>query len=185
MVDIYLSKDIAQIKDRITQIINLQQNLEKILICSLNIGFIQQIINLNKPFKLKSLFITDGLQIESLQQLLQMSGGYIENFGFDLSLNQRLLELITKYCKNINFLYFDGFENQVTYQMFNLIENNKQNLNYLLINIYGKHNNFYNSPNYNIEGSSIILQNLGQALPSKLEYLSLTLVIKESILECS
>ncbi|PKY25994.1 hypothetical protein RhiirB3_441145 [Rhizophagus irregularis] len=237
--NIDLSKDIAQIKDRISQIINLQQNLKKILInrnvislyqtlllskdyncsstlntivfyyvdfkginnlkkiferlnvlesihfynCSLNIGFIQQIINLNKPFKLKSLFITSGLQIESLQQLLQMSGDYIENFGYgldyDLSLNQQLLELITKYCKNINFLYFDGFENQVSYQMFNLIENIKQNLNYLLIDIYGN-NNFYYSPNDNIEGSSIILQNLGQALPSKLEYLSLTLTIKEN-----
>ncbi|CAB5199771.1 unnamed protein product [Rhizophagus irregularis] len=61
--------------------------------------------------------------------------------------------------------------------MFNLIENIKQNLNYLLIDI-NKYNS--NSPNGNFEGSSIILQNLGQALPSKLEYISLALTIKES-----
>ncbi|PKK57425.1 hypothetical protein RhiirC2_798057, partial [Rhizophagus irregularis] len=106
---------------------------------SLNTGFTQQIINLTKPFKLKSLFINEELQIESLQQLLQKSGDYIENFEYSLhpdpSLNQQLLELIAKYCKNINFLHFNGYRGRIVYQMFNLIENIKQNLNYLLINI--------------------------------------------------
>ncbi|PKC59785.1 hypothetical protein RhiirA1_468955 [Rhizophagus irregularis] len=231
------NRNIALIKDRISQIINLQQNLKKILInrnsfllcqslflskdynCSntlntivfyycnfkginnlqkifeqLNVlesvhilycgslctDFIQQIINLTKPFKLKSLFVSEILQIESLQQLLQKSGGYIENFGycglyFTTSLSQQLLELITKYCKNINFLYLSGYESRIVYQMSNLIENIKQNLNYLLIDI-----SEYSSPNGNIEGSSNILQNLGQALPSKLEYIRMAFTIKES-----
>ncbi|CAB4426609.1 unnamed protein product [Rhizophagus irregularis] len=233
------NKYITQIIDSISQIINLQQNLKKILInragfllcqslflskdynCSntlntivfyycdfkginnlktvfeqlnvlesvhifycnsLNTEFTQQIINLTKPFKLKSLFISKVLEIKSLQQVLQKSGGYIENFGYgldyDLSSNQQLLELIAKYCKNINFLNFNGLESEIVYQMFNLIENIKQNLNYLLIDIY-KYNTS-NSPDGNFEGSSIILQNLGQALPSKLEYISLALTIKES-----
>ncbi|PKK61690.1 hypothetical protein RhiirC2_791436, partial [Rhizophagus irregularis] len=130
---------------------------------SLNTGFTQQIINLTKPFKLKSLFIKEVLQIESLQQLLQKSGGYIENFryGFYLnpSLSQQLSELITKYCKNINFLYFGGPESKSVYQMFNLMENIKQNLNYLLIDI-----SEYTTISPIISTSSIILQNLGQVL---------------------
>ncbi|PKC59788.1 hypothetical protein RhiirA1_468958, partial [Rhizophagus irregularis] len=230
------NRNIALIKDRISQIINLQQNLKQILInrsgfllcqslflskdyncsntlntivfyycdfkginnlqkifeqlnvlesvhifycSSLNTDFTQQIINLTKPFKLKSLFIKEVLQIESLQQLLQKSGGYIENFryGFYLnpSLSQQLSELITKYCKNINFLYFGGPESKSVYQMFNLMENIKQNLNYLLIDI-----SEYTTISPIISTSSIILQNLGQVLPSKLEYVRLALNIKES-----
>ncbi|RGB29773.1 hypothetical protein C1646_766171 [Rhizophagus diaphanus] len=54
------------------------------------------------------------------------------------------------------------------------MENIKQNLNYLLIDI----NEYITiSP---ISTSSIILQNLGQALPSKLEYVRWALTIKES-----
>ncbi|PKK65636.1 hypothetical protein RhiirC2_754762, partial [Rhizophagus irregularis] len=46
--------------------------------------------------------------------------------------------------------------------MFGLIENINQNLNYLSINVGNCQN-------------ELILQNLGQILPSKLEYLSLAL----------
>jgi hypothetical protein len=128
---------------------------------------VQQIINLTKPFKLKSLFIDKILQIESLQLLLQKSGNYLENFGFkprvnyDLLLKQQLLELITKYCKNIKFLDLYGLEDEIIYLSFNLIENFKQNLNYLIK--VSEHAHVDN----NIERSSIILRNLGQILPSK------------------
>uniref|UniRef100_U9V2L6 Uncharacterized protein n=1 Tax=Rhizophagus irregularis (strain DAOM 181602 / DAOM 197198 / MUCL 43194) TaxID=747089 RepID=U9V2L6_RHIID len=65
-------------------------------------NFTQQIINLTKPFKLKSLFLSEIQQLESLELLLQKSGDYLENFGIaklnnGLSSNQQLLELITKY----------------------------------------------------------------------------------------
>ncbi|PKY26461.1 hypothetical protein RhiirB3_528594 [Rhizophagus irregularis] len=125
------------------------------------------------PFKLKSLIFNDKVpQIETLQQLLQLSGDYLENFSSSISIKQVLLELIIKYCKNIKFLNLHEFENHITYKIFDLIENIKQNLNYLSINI---------QEDYHLtNGSSIILNNLGQALPSKLEYLNLELNVKES-----
>ncbi|GET60954.1 hypothetical protein GLOIN_2v1777852 [Rhizophagus irregularis DAOM 181602=DAOM 197198] len=186
------------IKNRILQIINSHQNLKRILlvkvfeklnvlesvhiICcySLDTGFIQQIINLNKPFKLKSLFISGRLQIQSLQSLLQKSGNYLENFGYgfgitnyDQLLKQQLLELIIKYCKNIKFLNLHRIENQITSLIFNLIENIKQFLNYLSINLV----------NHQVDNIKLILQNLGQSLPIKLEYLSMILHIKENDFE--
>ncbi|GBB87998.1 hypothetical protein RclHR1_01450026 [Rhizophagus clarus] len=148
-----------------------------ILYCrSLNFGFVQHFINLNKRLKLKTLFISEISQIETLQILLQEFGNHLENFEYDLlinhnlSLKQQLLELIIRYCKNIKFLNIFGFENQViTSLIFNLIENNKQ-LKYLSIKKLSDDD---------IECGSFILQNLGQILPSKFEYLSLTLAIKE------
>ncbi|PKY32232.1 hypothetical protein RhiirB3_450276, partial [Rhizophagus irregularis] len=101
-------------------------------------GFIQQIIKLTKPFKLKSLFLRImGLQIESLELLLQKSGNYLENFGYynDLSSDQQLLQLIN-YCKNIRSFYLDSrIKDDITSLIFSLIENIKQNLNYLSINL--------------------------------------------------
>ncbi|PKK69919.1 hypothetical protein RhiirC2_850347 [Rhizophagus irregularis] len=186
------------IKNRILQIINSHQNLKRILLVkvfenlnvlesvhiiycySLDTGFIQQIINLNKPFKLKSLFISGRLQIQSLQSLLQKSGNYLENFGYgfgitnyDQLLKQQLLELIIKYCKNIKFLNLHRIENQITSLIFNLIENIKQFLNYLSINLV----------NHQVDNIKLILQNLGQSLPIKLEYLSMILHIKENDFE--
>ncbi|EXX60375.1 uncharacterized protein OCT59_006080 [Rhizophagus irregularis] len=149
-----------------------------ILYCSfLNTDFIQQIINLTKPFKLKSLFINELFQIESLHLLLQKSGDSLENFGFDFNRNtiprKILLELFIKYCKNIKFLDLFEFEIQITYKIFDLIESIKKNLNYLSIHIW--------EDNRHLSiGNSIILQNLGQILPNKLEYINLSLVIKEN-----
>ncbi|PKC50662.1 hypothetical protein RhiirA1_485667, partial [Rhizophagus irregularis] len=105
--------------------------------------------------------------------LLHKSGNYLENFGyilevnFILSLKHQLLELLTKYCKNIKFLDFH-YERQINYQLLNLIENIKQSINYLSIDIWY---DYIETGGY----SSIILQNLGQTLPSKLEYLSLNI----------
>ncbi|GET65222.1 hypothetical protein GLOIN_2v1782301 [Rhizophagus irregularis DAOM 181602=DAOM 197198] len=182
------------IEDRIIQIINLHQNLKTILLesvhvvhCSSLSDFIQQIITLTKPFKLKSLFINEILQIESsIQLLLQKSGDYLENFGyrFDLDYNlslkkQQLLELITKYCKNIKFLDLYGIDNLIIYPIINLIENVKQNLSYLSISTCNNNpltwEDYFYSSYGDTECSSIILQNLGQTLPSKLEYLHLSL----------
>ncbi|PKK64562.1 hypothetical protein RhiirC2_854223 [Rhizophagus irregularis] len=65
--------------------LNVLESVHIIYCFSLN-SFTQQIINLTKPFKLKSLFINGKLQIDSLQSLLQSllqkSGNYLENFGF-------------------------------------------------------------------------------------------------------
>ncbi|PKC62067.1 hypothetical protein RhiirA1_465655 [Rhizophagus irregularis] len=154
--------------------LNVLESVHIIYCYSLDENFSLQINKLIKPFILKSLF-TDGLMsIQSMELVLQKSGSYLENFGCKFGF-ERYSELIIKYCKNLKFLEFNGYESQIiTYRIFNIIENIiRQNLNYLSIDI--------RTDDYdNIKGSSTILQNLGQALPSKLEYLSLTLSIKRS-----
>ncbi|RGB38764.1 hypothetical protein C1646_665188 [Rhizophagus diaphanus] len=169
--------------DKIFKQLNVLESVH-IINCILGTDFIQQIINLTKPFKLKSLFLynnSEELQIvESLQLLLQKYGDYLENFAFrfgsnSLSKEKQLLEFIIKYCKNIKFLDLTVIYNpQIIYSLFNLTENVKQNLSHLSINIF---DNFGFSNTTELI-SSIILQNLGQLLPLKLEYLSLTLYIK-------
>jgi hypothetical protein len=172
--------------DKVFEHLDVLESVHFIYCYPLNNRLIQQIINLSKPpFKLKSLFTNVFSQIESLRLLLQKSGDYLENFGFgfnnDLLLKQQLLGLIKKYCKNIKYFDMHGFENQIIYLSFNLIENIKQNLNYLLIKVRDYYQVLDNHGN--IERSSIILRNLGQILPSKLEYLCLSLYIKASDLE--
>ncbi|GBC28092.2 hypothetical protein GLOIN_2v1881374 [Rhizophagus irregularis DAOM 181602=DAOM 197198] len=124
----------------------------------------------------------DKSQIDqSLQLLLQKYGAYLENLGCGFRSNhdpisKKLIKSIIKYCKNIKLLDLHDYNNQIIYPTLNLIENIKQNLNYLTINIF-EPVVLRNIIDYN-KYSSIILQNLGQILPSKLEYLSLTLHIK-------
>jgi hypothetical protein len=171
--------------DKVFEQLNVLESVHIIYCYPLNTGFIQQIINLTKPFKLKSLFINRSSQIdESLILLLQKSGKYLENFGcnfildYSLLLKQQILGSIIKYCKNsIKFLTTDGFESQIIYLIFNLIGHIKTSLNYLSII------NDQRVTNGNIEYNSIILQNLGQNLPSKLEYLNLSFHIKASDFE--
>jgi hypothetical protein len=155
--------------DEIFEKLNVLESVHIVYCHPLNIDFIRQIIKLTKPFKLKSLFLNDKFQFdESLQLLLQKSGSYLKNFGYRFGLTsnvkQQLVELITNYCKNIKFFDFYGFKSQIL----NLIEN----INYLSINVYEIYNSIENA-----EQSSIVLRNLGQTLPLKLEYLSLTLII--------
>jgi hypothetical protein len=157
--------------------LNVLESIHFFYCSSLNSGIIQQIINLTKPFKLKSLFLNEKpeiLEIVSLQLLLQKTGNYIENIGFGHLLNnklkQQLFNLSKNYCKNIKFFDLLGFDNQNIYLAFDLIKNNKQNLNYLTINLY----KFYQF-DWEFTPSTVILFNLGQILPYKLEYLSLAL----------
>ncbi|PKK76164.1 hypothetical protein RhiirC2_862794 [Rhizophagus irregularis] len=130
-------------------------------------NFTQQIINLTKPFKLKSLIFYEKSLIlkDSMELILQKSRDYLENFVLSSTNSKpQLLELITSYCTKIKFLELNGFyeHHQDIYSTFNLIETFKQNLNYLTIDT-------------SIGLSSIVLQNLGQILPFKLEYLDLYL----------
>ncbi|CAB4403380.1 unnamed protein product [Rhizophagus irregularis] len=128
----------------------------------------QQITNLTDSFKLKSLFMAESFT-ESLPLLLQKSGDYLENFGLELlRQEQKILELIIKYySKKIKFLNFCELEDQNIYKIFQLIEKVELSLNYLTIDT-----------NCNVNLGSIVLQYLGQILPSKLEYLNLILIIK-------
>ncbi|EXX75661.1 uncharacterized protein OCT59_019079 [Rhizophagus irregularis] len=162
--------------NKIFEQLNVLESVHIIHCENLNTSFIQQILNLTKPFKLKSLFINAISNIdESLLLLLQKSGGYLKNFSvdrltyFESELIQQILALVMKYCKNIEFLGIYGITYENVYPVLNLIENIKQNLNCLSVSCV-----LDNST------SSILLQNLGQILPSKLEYLDLTLGIEIS-----
>ncbi|EXX74815.1 uncharacterized protein OCT59_015306 [Rhizophagus irregularis] len=160
--------------------LNCLESIHFIYCESLDSKFVQQIINITKPFKLKSLLLDDDdFQIDSLELLLKKSGNYLEDFGIEVNIQskqllQQLFELIIKYCSKIKFLQLpDKLPDQNINLVFNLIENIKNNLNYLLITTYHDVDNF----------SSIILQNLGQILPFKLEYLNLNLAINGNDLE--
>ncbi|CAB4403446.1 unnamed protein product [Rhizophagus irregularis] len=140
-----------------------------IIDCKALNSFIQQILDITKPFKLKTLFMKKELpNIDLLQLLLQKSGNYIENVSFGLLMNsdtkRKSFELITRYCKKIQFLELLGFNHQNIYSLllFNLV----QNLNYLSI--------------YYIDANLFVLQNLDQILPFKLEYLNLNFFIENA-----
>ncbi|PKC58432.1 hypothetical protein RhiirA1_470980 [Rhizophagus irregularis] len=150
------------------------KNQFNIIYChSLDSKFIQQIVNITKPFKLKSLFLHGEfvLQIESFKSLVQKAGNYLENFGIVGDISQQMSQLIMKYCSKIKHLDSNLTNNESVNILLRLIENITQNLNYLTINDRG------------IGYNSILLFNLGQILPFKLEYLSLILSVNTSDLE--
>ncbi|PKK61115.1 hypothetical protein RhiirC2_792299 [Rhizophagus irregularis] len=177
-------KNITNFKQVIEQL-NVLKSIHILYCFSLNYDFIQQIININKPFKLTSLFMKEKFQIDNFQALLQISGDYLENIGLLTSnkLKYQLLEIIIKYCKNIKFFDLPGFDYQNIYLSMDLIKKfNNHHLNYIIIDFDRLH--ILNQPNDDILNiSSIILKELGQILPLKLEYLDLSLSIDENIFE--
>ncbi|RGB28129.1 hypothetical protein C1646_768198 [Rhizophagus diaphanus] len=112
---------------------------------------------------------------------VKLLSDYLENFGFKSIMyyneynepKRQLFEFITKYCKKIRY-FESGIPDDNNIYLF--IENNQHNINYLTIKL-----NTYSDYK---ELSSTILQNLGQVLSSKLEYLCLSLsFIKTNDLE--
>jgi hypothetical protein len=153
------------------------------ILCCVNLNSVaQQIINLTRPFKLKSLLMNDEtmLQIEPLKLLLQKAGNYLENIEFQTSMNYKLelklFELIKIYCNKIKIISFLDCRN--TFPAFDLIKNIQQNLSYLII-YFCEHYLCYDDGKL----GSIILQNLGQILPYRLEYLSLAFRINTNDLK--
>ncbi|PKK62775.1 hypothetical protein RhiirC2_789867 [Rhizophagus irregularis] len=102
-------------------------------------NFIQQIIHITKPFKLKSLFINNNYNDNELLQLLfQKSGKYLENISLRPCMTnmskQILLESIRKYCVKFKFFESMGSHNIDNFQLIlDSIKNFKQSLNYLSI----------------------------------------------------
>ncbi|GBB99712.1 hypothetical protein RclHR1_03600008 [Rhizophagus clarus] len=146
-----------------------------ILYCQFINSFIKQIVQITGPFKLRSLFLDKIVKLNSLNSLLQKSGNYLENFGLGTvskdESKRQLLELIIKYCKNIQFFDLPEFDDQNNlYLALDLIKILDQNLNYLSIEFFELNLN-------SKKISSILLQELGQLLPFKLEYLKLSLII--------
>ncbi|RIA84581.1 hypothetical protein C1645_832077 [Glomus cerebriforme] len=166
----------VNILNEVFEQLNVLESIHLLCCNSLNDKFVQQIVNITKPFKLKTLILINEISNnEPLELLLQKSGDYLENFGsFVRSCASKLLELILKYCKNVKFLDLNialsDNKNVNIFPMLNVIENIQQNLNYLSINTF---NHQWND----IEIGSTILLNLGQILPFKLEYLNLKLFV--------
>ncbi|GBB86798.1 hypothetical protein RclHR1_13210005 [Rhizophagus clarus] len=152
--------------------LNVLESIHIVYCRTLDSKFIQQINNITKPFKLRSLFLNVSISEELLESLIQKSGNYLENLGITNNESQLLLRLIIKYCRNIKYLGHTWLDKQYIYLLFDLIQNVTQSLNYLFIDYF-----------YNRNSSSFILQNLGQALPFKLEFLNLCLTINTSDLE--
>ncbi|CAB5182298.1 unnamed protein product [Rhizophagus irregularis] len=152
------------ITESLSKIINSQQNIKKILFEDNDYPLI---ILKNSNY--------------SMKLLLQKSGNYLKNIGFELlisnELKEQLLRLIIEYCAYIKFFKLHGYDNQNIYSTFGLIENLGQNLNYLSINFCKFLIYDYDYLNDDSELSSIVLTNLGQVLPFNLEYLNLSLKI--------
>ncbi|PKY24692.1 hypothetical protein RhiirB3_439348 [Rhizophagus irregularis] len=179
-------KNLINILQKVFDQLNVLESIHLIDCHSLNSDFVQQIIKVNKPFKLISLFMIEILHIESLQLLLMKFGDCIENFGFGnrnsgeeygviIPEKQQLFEYVMKYCKKIN--YFDSGIPADDNNIYLIIKNNQHNINYLIIELDVDMYIIYD------ELSSTILQNLGQVLPSKLEYLCLSLSFRTNDLE--
>ncbi|PKK71278.1 hypothetical protein RhiirC2_778582 [Rhizophagus irregularis] len=163
-------KDIISILQEVFDQLNVLESIHILYCRSLNSDFVQQIIKVNKPFKLRSLFMSEILHVESLQLLLEKFGDYLENFGFEYMSNEynepkrQLFKSIMEYCTKIR--YFDSgkpYDNNI----YLFIKNYQHNINYLTIILDFIHSNYTDL--------SSILQNLGQVLPPKLEYLNLYL----------
>jgi hypothetical protein len=174
-------KNIIHILQEVFDQLNVLKSIHIVYCYSLNSEFVQQIIKVIKPFKLKSLFMEEILQIESLQLLLQKFGDNLENFGLGFMSEEynepkrQLQKLIAKYCTKIN--YFDpGVPDDIN--IYPLIKKHEQNINYLTIEV-----NSFSDARKNKEISLTVLYNLGQVLPSKLEYLCLTLSFSANDLE--
>ncbi|PKC57926.1 hypothetical protein RhiirA1_541361 [Rhizophagus irregularis] len=110
---IYLNKIFEQL--------NVLESVHIIHCLSLNTSFIQQILNLTKPFKLKSLFINVSSNIdESLLLLLQKSGGtFIKKLLIRDSIRKANYDLLPYIKKNImkekrvKYLNFRNFNKEL------------------------------------------------------------------------
>ncbi|PKC58486.1 hypothetical protein RhiirA1_541044 [Rhizophagus irregularis] len=174
-------RTIIYIKKAFEQL-NVLESIHVIDCLIFNSNFIQQIIDLNKPFKLISLFIRKdeheffmsdenrNLQIELLMKLFQKVGEYLENIGFDLYVNDELkyksLEFINNYCKRIKFFGIHTSSIQKAHIVLDSVKIFEQTLNYLSISTFTSYDE-------KDESRIELLLRLAHVLPCKLEYLNL------------
>ncbi|GET03483.1 hypothetical protein GLOIN_2v1784886 [Rhizophagus clarus] len=96
-----LYHSLLSLKHEVFNQLNVLESIHIVYCNSLDSKFFEQIDKISKPFKLKSLFLNQILQIELLEFLMQKSGNYLENIGMYNGLKQ-ILPLITRYCSKIN-----------------------------------------------------------------------------------
>ncbi|GBC33979.2 hypothetical protein GLOIN_2v1877448 [Rhizophagus irregularis DAOM 181602=DAOM 197198] len=115
------------------------------------------------------------IQIRLLESLLQKSCDYLENIGFKLSMYKSgQLEPIINQCTKIRYFELRRTNNQMSFPALNLIKNFGKTLNYLSIEFCRY--SHVSSNDIRLTSSNIFLK-LGEILPSRLEYLSLSLMI--------
>ncbi|GBC38119.2 hypothetical protein GLOIN_2v1550780 [Rhizophagus irregularis DAOM 181602=DAOM 197198] len=177
-------KNILHIKEAFEQL-NVLESIHILECLIFNSSFIQQIIGLNKPLKLISLFIRNeddhrslfmsdedrNLQIESIRLLFQKFEGYLENIGFNSNVNDVLkyeaLKFINSYCKRIKFFDIDTHGIQKAHIVLDSVKIFVQNLNYLSMYFYIP----YGEKN---ESTIELVLRLAHILPCKLEFLNLS-----------
>ncbi|GBC33971.1 uncharacterized protein OCT59_019130 [Rhizophagus irregularis] len=172
---IFFDTDFKNVELKAIESLNVLESIHILYCINLNSDFIQQIISFTKPFKLKSLFMKTKIQIRLLESLLQKSCDYLENIGFELSMYKSgQLEPIINQCTKIR--YFElvrRINNQMSFPALNLIKNFGKTLNFLSIEFC----RYSHVSSNDIRHSSNIFLKLGEILPPKLEYLSLSLMI--------
>ncbi|PKC64280.1 hypothetical protein RhiirA1_462644 [Rhizophagus irregularis] len=161
----------SMIKNHVTQIINSNQNLKQILFGLSSLSLYQSLL-LSKESNCSNTLNTiifsniDFKRINNLDKIFEQLN-VLESvhiiYCYSLDKIDSLQLLLQK-------------SDDITSLIFSLIENIKQNFNYLSINL----SNYKDNEDSNIK---LILQNLGQILPSKLEYLNLVLRIKANDIE--
>ncbi|CAB5215760.1 unnamed protein product [Rhizophagus irregularis] len=162
-----------------------------------NLKFSKRVANITNITKIDSFLLLLSTNCNSISTLhfkfkKRSDDIFIENFlsqnvGFgsltSYDLKQQLFELISEYCTKIKFLKLPGFYNSQNINLaFDLIKSIGINLNYLSIHFYK-----FGVLDQNDEGiiklNSLLLQELGQILPTKLEYLNLSLMIDSNDFE--
>ncbi|CAB5125788.1 unnamed protein product [Rhizophagus irregularis] len=134
------------------------EDTKKLIIISLLKIFIENEVNLH------TLEININNYITYIEGILELT---LQNPNFIRNIKNLKISILTRFRDNSSPI--DNLVLQNVYPVLNLIENIKQNLSCLSVSCV-----LDNST------SSILLQNLGQILPSKLEYLDLTLGIEIS-----
>ncbi|PKY54251.1 hypothetical protein RhiirA4_447960 [Rhizophagus irregularis] len=171
---VFFDTDFRNVEFKAIESLNVLESIHILYCINLNSNFIQQIMSFTKPFKLKSLFMKTKIQIRLLESLLQKSCDYLENIGFELSMYKSgQLEPIINQCTKIRYFELRRINNQITFPTLNLIKSFGNSLNYLSIE-FRRHSHVSSD---DIRLSSNIFLKLGEILPPKLEYLSLSLMI--------
>ncbi|CAI2163862.1 11055_t:CDS:1 [Funneliformis geosporum] len=159
------------------------ESLQFIHCKGITVRFFQPLLNIPTPLKIKTLKLEGQItETTFIQLLLQKVGSYVENLELKLWVDierERAFESIIKYCDKIQFLHLYEIDYVNIPQLSKLITHVRKHLKYLSLQ-----NKNYHPPYIlllgnkdNLRVSSMILENLGQILPSSLNYLDLNLVL--------
>ncbi|PKC05889.1 hypothetical protein RhiirA5_420331 [Rhizophagus irregularis] len=126
--------------------------------------FIQSLLNISIPLKIKTLILDDNViqSIFPFQLLFHNIGPYLKYLViiYQPYFIEDFYEFIIQYCEKIEFLYLTEIINNYENLFFQIMELFSNNLRYLTLEVKGKLGKNF-------------LKELGQSLPINLEYLDL------------